>query len=88
MQYEIVLGVMGRDYINYMSLQTPQVHMCTLLFQAGCQRAMSGPIHGTVMACISRAGNWEAYKVARQAMRYCQYQVAHDILKSLNVKVR
>jgi len=64
-----------------------QVHMCTLLFQAGCQRAISGPTHGTVMACVSRAGNWEAYKVARQAMRYCQYQVAHDILKSLNVKV-
>ena len=49
---------------------------------------MSGPIHGQVMACISKASDWAAYKVARQAMRYCQYQVAHDILKSLNLKVR
>ena len=64
-----------------------QVHMCTLLFQAGCQRPMSGPIHGQVMACISQASDWAAYKVARQAMRYRQYQVAMDILTSLNLKV-
>ncbi|BFZ07532.1 hypothetical protein BsWGS_10571 [Bradybaena similaris] len=63
-----------------------QVHMCTLLFQAGCQKPMSGPIHGQVVACISRASPWVAYKVARQAMRYCQYQVAYDILSSLNLK--
>uniref|UniRef100_A0A2C9JPR4 Integrator complex subunit 7 n=1 Tax=Biomphalaria glabrata TaxID=6526 RepID=A0A2C9JPR4_BIOGL len=64
-----------------------QVHMCTLLFQAGCQKPMSATIHGQVMACISQANHWIAYKVARQAMRYCQYQVAHDILKTLNLKV-
>ncbi|XP_059168675.1 integrator complex subunit 7-like [Physella acuta] len=64
-----------------------QVHMCTLLFQAGCQKPMSAPIFGQVMACINQANPWIAYKVARQAMRYCQYQVAYAILKSLNLKV-
>ncbi|KAH9499613.1 Integrator complex subunit 7 [Bulinus truncatus] len=64
-----------------------QVHMCTLLFQAGCQKPMSATILGQVMACISQANHWVAYKVARQAMRYCQYQVAYDILKTLNLKV-
>lgn len=62
--------------------------MCTLLFQAGCQKPMSAPIFGQVMACINQANPWIAYKVARQAMRYCQYQVAYAILKSLNLKVK
>ncbi|CAG5118380.1 unnamed protein product [Candidula unifasciata] len=72
--------------ISDSSRDITQVHMCTLLFQAGCQKPMSAPIHGQVVACISRASPWVAYKVARQAMRYCQYQVAYDILSSLSLK--
>ncbi|RUS69914.1 hypothetical protein EGW08_022321, partial [Elysia chlorotica] len=64
-----------------------QVHLCTLLFQAQFHKAMSGTVHGQVMACISQANPWIKYKVARQAMRYSQYHVAYDIFKSLNLQI-
>ncbi|CAL1526762.1 unnamed protein product [Lymnaea stagnalis] len=72
---------------SHRQLSQVQVHMCTLLFQASCQKPMSAPIHGQVMACIAQANHWVAYKVARQAMRYSQYQVAYAILKTLNLQV-
>ncbi|GFS17810.1 integrator complex subunit 7 [Elysia marginata] len=64
-----------------------QVHLCTLLFQAQYHKAMSGTVHGQVMACIGQANPWIKYKVARQAMRYSQYHVAYDIFKSLNPQI-
>lgn len=64
-----------------------QVQLCTLVFQAAREQLMPPDVQATLRLAVEKCESWQAYRIARQALRYGQFSFAELIFSDLAYKV-